>query len=127
MSTVLSNGYTLPDTGDKGSIFFPALEVNIQRLNDHTHDGNNSEKLNPEALTSVVQAISSADWIVSGVGYEQTKTVAGVDLDNASMQFVVNGGTYDKYLWNTEIKKLSSTQYTIYSSDNTLNAIAYFK
>ena len=39
---VLSNGYKLPETGDFGDVWFPALEDNIQRINTHNHDGTDS-------------------------------------------------------------------------------------
>ena len=41
----LSNGYQLPEDGDRGNVFWDGLEGNIQRLNDHKHDGADSEKL----------------------------------------------------------------------------------
>ena len=54
----LSHGYEKPETGDKGSVFFPALEDNIQKLNDHNHNGLNSELLTAAASAAVTQTIS---------------------------------------------------------------------
>ena len=42
MATTLSYGFVRPATGDKGSVFFPALEDNITQLNSHDHDGTDS-------------------------------------------------------------------------------------
>jgi hypothetical protein len=41
----LTFGVLKPENGDKGSVFFPALEDNLQQLNDHDHDGLNSSKI----------------------------------------------------------------------------------
>ena len=43
MAITLSNGYIKPEDGDTGAVWFDALEDNIQRVNDHNHDGSNSE------------------------------------------------------------------------------------
>lgn len=66
---VLSKGYKLPETGDFGDIWFPALEDNITRLNSHNHDGVNSEPLNSSAITAHKINVSSGSFTDNGDGY----------------------------------------------------------
>ena len=65
---VLSNGYKLPETGDFGDSWFPALEDNIQRLNDHVHDGTDSNKLPATSVQGVAGSIIVANFSVQPNG-----------------------------------------------------------
>lgn len=118
----LSFGYKKPQTGDKGSVFFPALEFDIQRLNDHTHDGANSAKLPASSITGVSQISLAANWGVGVNGtYSQTITVpAGIDL-SAHFPEVANNINGDILLLS--LKKLSTTQFTVTANDNTLELL----
>ncbi len=69
----LTYGFQLPEDQDKGPIVFPALEQNIQQLNDHSHNGIDSATLDRLALDSIPQALSAASWSSVGGGiYRQT-------------------------------------------------------
>ena len=71
----LSYGYLKPESGDKGNVFFPALEDDIQQLNDHTHDGITSAKLTSQSIIGVSDTILAAGWVlVSGGTYRQVVT-----------------------------------------------------
>ena len=88
MASTLSYGFEKPATGDKGSIFWPILEDNIQRTNDHTHNGSNSAKISASASTAVVQTVTSAGW--SGVGgglYRQTVTLPALPNADGTQVF----------------------------------------
>lgn len=77
----LTYGFQKPQTGDKGSVFFPALEADIQQINDHTHNGTNSSKLTAAASKSVTQLINFVAWASIGNGeYSQTVTMPGAML-----------------------------------------------
>lgn len=56
----LSYGFEKPVNGDTGDVFFPALERDIQRLNDHTHDGVNSPFISAQAPASMINLFSPA-------------------------------------------------------------------
>lgn len=118
----LSYGYKKPQTGDKGSVFFPALEFDIQRLNDHTHDGANSSKLLSSSIEGVNQTSLAANWaLVSNGNYTQTITVpAGIDLDKHFPE-VANNSNGDILLLS--MRKLSTTQFTVTANDNTLELL----
>ena len=119
MATTLTNGYVKPATGDRGSVWFPALEGNIQRLNDHTHDGVDSERLTSKSVTKVTDSISSGSWASSGSGYKQTVTMpAGMNFDDFGMEFR-NAST--NHVYYLTVEKVTATTYDVYISDNTIN------
>lgn len=86
---VLSNGYKLPETGDFGDVWFPALEDNIQQTNDHTHNGSDSEKLPETSIVAIVQTIDAGDFSAAGDEFSATVILAGgaVDIDTKHVVF----------------------------------------
>ncbi len=130
MSTTLSYGWIKPQTGDRGSTFFPQLEANIQKDNDHTHNGTNSAFLSPSAfsVTGFTSTIASGSWAaVSGKSglYEQTVTVPAA---------VTEVNNYDIHIYNSSghrldltIERQSATTYKVYINDNSLTLTAVYK
>lgn len=106
---VLSNGYKLPETGDFGDVWFPALEDNIQRVNDHTHDGSNSNKLPATSLTGVIQTISSGSFAGSAGVFTATITVFGGTVDVDNKHFIFRDPTTKEPLY-LKYTKVSATQ-----------------
>jgi len=49
-----------PQNADTGDVWFPALELDIQKVNDHTHDGSDGAQ-----LAVISQNILSAAWIAA--------------------------------------------------------------
>lgn len=113
---ILSNGYKLPETGDFGDVWFPALEDNIQRINDHTHNGTDSEKITTISTESVVQTISSGDFAPSGDEFVAANiTLAGgaVDVDKKTVQFRDPTTKEPVYL---RYEKASQTEIDVYTN-----------
>jgi hypothetical protein len=125
MASTLSYGFEKPATGDKGSVFWPILESNIQKTNDHTHNGSNSSRLTAASSVATVQSVSSAGWgsLTDGL-YRQTVTLPAA-LTSVS-------GTYDDYaieirdssngrklLLQTE--KVTSTTFYVWCNDNSIS------
>ena len=111
---VLSNGYKLPETGDFGNIWFPAIEDNIQRLNDHTHDGSNSEKLPSTSVEGVVLSLLSGAFSVSGNEFMAVVTIpAAASVDTQGIIFRDPTTKETIYL---RIVKISVTQFEVYTS-----------
>jgi len=81
---ILSKGFKLPETGDFGDVWFPALEDNIQQLNDHDHNGVNSPKISAVALTGYVDTVLQAAFIDQGNGYYRAliSVPGGLTVDN---------------------------------------------
>jgi hypothetical protein len=122
---VLSYGFKKPETGDKGSVFFPALAFDIQQLNDHTHNGSDSAKLTTLSSISTTKAISAASWSSLGGGmYSQRVAMpAGLLWAQTIVQIKdTNGNNYDLRL----DKVVGAEQFDVFCNDNTLNLVAYF-
>lgn len=121
----LNYGYKLPETGDRGSIFWPALEFDIQRLNDHNHDGANSQKLVASSVQGIADTISSAGWVaVAGQPgtYSQDVTMPPNTLfDDYGFDFRINSGINIGRQIHLTVVKLAAAQYRIFANDNTLN------
>lgn len=121
----LSYGYKLPEDGDKGNTLFTALEDNIERLNDHNHDGANSPPLTATSIVGVAQNISSGSWVANGPTgfYRQLVTLpAGFSFDLVHISMRDSSGNYVY----AEIEKVSATQYYVYTIDNTLGFVAVY-
>ena len=112
---ILTNGYKLPETGDFGDVWFPAIEDNIQRLNDHTHDGTNSEKLPATSISAINQTVLSGSFAVQPSGeFRATVNVpTGGDFDTMNISFR-DPSTKDKVYLKYE--KISVTQFYVYTN-----------
>lgn len=119
----LSFGYKKPQTGDKGSIFFPALEFDIQRLNDHIHDGVDSSKLTSLSVAPTSDVILAVNWVSLGGGnYKQNVTTpAGITFDVYGMAFRITNGPDIGAEINPTIIKTAVNKYDIYVNDNTID------
>lgn len=122
----LTYGYKKPETGDKGSIFFPALEYNIQQLNDHTHNGINSSKLNTSSSVVMTSTILAANWIDSGAGYwYQIITMpAGILYDEVIISFKNSASPYDLYY--LKCVKVSANSFSVSINDPSISLLAVY-
>lgn len=121
----LSNGYQKPENGDKGSVFFPALASNIQKLNDHNHNGTNSELLTSASSAAVTQSLLAASWSLQGDGmYRITVTMpSDIGYDTHNIQFRLTAGGAIVHL-STE--KVSATSFYVYSNDNSIDVTVFY-
>lgn len=88
MADTLSNGYKRSLNGETD--WWTHYTFNIERVNDHTHDGTSSTKINTKDLTRHTQVVSNASWIIvsSGNHYSKNFTVpAGYDASQCVMTF----------------------------------------
>lgn len=126
MSTTLTKGYKLPQTGDRN--FWSDLSFDIQRLNDHKHDGVDSVSLTPYNIAKGTNTISSANWVAVGGGtYKQTITMPTNYLfDESIIKHVVTSGTHAGKEILATLKKITASSYEIYVNDNTMDLIARY-
>lgn len=110
----LSYGYKKPQNPDTGDIWFPAMESNMQQLNDHAHNGVDSAFL---AVSS--QSVLAAAWgsDLGGGRYRQLLTVP-TGMTYAGCQIEVRRSTGE--VCYPTIERVSSTQFYLYTNDNTL-------
>lgn len=121
----LSYGYKKPGSGDRGASFFTSMEDNIQRLNDHTHDGTNSAPLPAQSISGVPQTILAANWVAHGPTgfYRQLVTVPiGFDFDEVHISMRLSTGEYVL----ADIERVSDTQYYVYTNNNALTYVAVY-
>lgn len=126
MASTLSYGYIQPANGDKGSVWFPALNTNIQKLNDHTHNGSDAAQINAGVIVSGTVSILAAGWTLVEAGkYKQTVTVpAGFTTTGYSI--TVRLASTNTVIYPT-IDYVSGTTFDIYTCDNTLSYTAVFR
>jgi len=128
MAITLPNGYIKPETGDRGNTFFKNLEDNIERLDGHTHDGQNSNRIPSRDLEKQTQTILADDWgTASGVGNQEfTQTITmptDYIFDETQMIFkdVASGA-----ILYPEITRTNASEYTITMNDNTLEILVIY-
>lgn len=116
----LSYGYLLPTNPDTGDSFFPALVADIQQLNDHDHDGENSAPLSRQSVS-----ILAANWVaVDGFNglYKQLITLPGtLEYDDVDLWFRLSTGEFVY----PSVERTSNTTFTLYTNDNSLAYVAY--
>lgn len=121
----LSYGYQQPENGDKGSVWFPAMNDNITQLNDHDHDGVDSALLSAKNIQKGAVTIQAASWTADVTGrYKQTVTVpTGFNMDDYSITVRISGS----HIIYPTIDRASSSSFIIYTPDNTLTYVAVFR
>lgn len=121
----LSYGFLKPQTGDKGSVWFPALEADIQQLNDHNHNGVNSAPIQSSSIVATTQALSSAGWVSVGGGlFRQLVMMPGaMQYDNffINAKLTTSGAQYFP-----TIEKVTANTFYIYVNDNSLDVTVYY-
>lgn len=85
----LSHGFKKPEDNDKGQVVFDALEENIQKTNDHAHDGVESALIPLSNISKSTSTIVAAGWTdpVNGV-YSQLVTIPLGLFDTTVIVFV---------------------------------------
>jgi hypothetical protein len=113
----LSNGYEKPTNPTTGAQHFPAMERNVQRMNDHAHDPT-GESPTGEQLAAITQAVDSDDWgaDLGGGSYRQELTMpAPLEFDTTRIEVRRSTGeiVYPK------IVKTAADKFYLYTNDNT--------
>lgn len=114
--STLSKGYKKPSNPTSGDLFFPAMEDNIQLMNDHVHNGVTGA-ITPSATGTAL----STDWgsDLGGGSYRQVITMpTGFSFDTTNIQVRRSTG---EMVYPT-IEKISSTTFYLYTNNN---GIAY--
>lgn len=118
--STLSKGYLKPGNPTTGDLWFPALETDIQLMNDHIHDG-----LLGNVTPSAIANILAASWGAASADgmYTQTITMpAGRSYDTTQISFRYSTGE----LVFPTVTRVSASQYTVQTNDNTKAYIALY-
>ena len=118
-------GYRVPQTGDpaKGTGgWYESVEFDIDRVDNHNHDGTNSRLLSAAAIPTETVDILAAGWVADGPSYKQTVTMPAAvpEVNEVSVRFyqTAPGAEVGKNA-NLSFKRLTATTVEVYCSDNT--------
>lgn len=114
----LSYGFQKPEDTDTSDLWFPAMELNAQLLNDHNHDGVNSAPLASRTITAL-----ASNWVNQGGGdYNQLLTMpVGLTYDAAGIWVRKTDGE-QVYL---KLTRASATTFYLWTTDNTASYTVY--
>lgn len=125
MPVTLSFGYVKPVSGDRGAVFWPALEDNIIQLNNHNHDGADSARLTTAATEVLTSSIASGSWVSQGNGtYKQTITLPATvsEFNKVMVNFKDSSGNY----YHLKTARVTATTYDVYINDNSVSLTAVY-
>lgn len=110
----LTYGYKKPQTGDTGDKFFPAGEFNIQRINDHAHNGVDSAFLTVAGIAVTAASFIPTTGAQGAAGiYEQELTLpAGRLFDTTQIWFRSSIGNTA----NLSIAKTAANKFKVYTN-----------
>lgn len=117
----LTYGYKKPQLDDTGDVFFPAMEGNIQQLNDHVHDGVTSAIL-PTANASIAHGAWTAVGGFPGLYTQVVALPTGRLYDTT--QFTIRDSSGN--VTNNQITKASASTYNIFTNDNTQDLLVQY-
>jgi hypothetical protein len=124
-----TEGYTngpiqKPSDNDVGNDVFNVLETFMDRLATHSHSGADSQKITLNIEKDFTTFTVGVDLFWTDLGNDvyrgQLTVPAGADVDNNIRRFYYNDGTTWREFFPT-VEKIDSTNYYIYSNDNTIN------
>jgi hypothetical protein len=146
MTQTLTHGWQKPERGDKGDPIFDALEFNIDQLDTHKHDGNDSAKVPSSRIGRVLVSVPVSGWTAGTVNDntgdyrnlffnvvnfpsvigEEYQAADDSGYDYANMVFTYVGGSNDGKRFHPTIRKLSDTSFELYSPvNNQAYAVAF--
>jgi len=112
---ILSKGYKKPETGDFGDVWFPALEYNTERVNSHTHNGLDGEKISGIDLIAFSLVVQSSSFAQQPSGeWRATVTVPNGELVDSCVVTVKDPTTKD--ICFLKVEKLAPTQFYLYTN-----------
>jgi hypothetical protein len=104
-----------PETGDRSSVFSPAISEDLEILDSHNHNGVNSAKLDAKSLTKGSVTLLDSGWTDTGSDYRQLVTLpSGYDFDTCNIRAFINSGTYAGYEFVPTIYKASSSTFYLH-------------
>lgn len=123
---ILVHGVEQPTTGDRGSVFFPALEHLCQKFATHTHDGVDSYAISSAYNTPGTAVAAAGSWVLSvnGLYSQNVNLPANFDYDNSQIE--VRDDTSGEVIL-AEYIKVSATVMTVFAGTNTLDYRIIFK
>lgn len=123
---VLSYGFKQPQNGDLGSVWFPALNFDIQRLNDHNHDGSNSAFIDSTNIVGGSTPVLSANWVLAETARYTQTLACPIDFNMTDFTITVYD-TVTGDIVNPTLTAATPTSFVIESMFNTKNYLVVFR
>lgn len=111
--TELSYGYKKPSTPTPATLWLPAMEENVQLMNDHNHDGVTGARIG-----DTVQDALAAGWSAVGSGTYRQLITCPTGFTYATARIEVRRST-GEMVYPT-IEQVSANTFYLYTNDNTL-------
>lgn len=113
-------GYKKPEDGDRGSVFWDALSENVQKTNDHTHNGSNSAKIAAYNTERTQVTVSTGSFSVQGDGwYRSLVTITNWVYHTAGIKFLMSGGDFANQQFFPKYERVSASSFYLYMPINT--------
>lgn len=112
-------GYKKPETGDATSVWEGSVEDNVQRLNDHSHNGSDSARLTSAAFTITTATAASANWVATTGGTYRQAITMPINMSYADYNVSFRDANTGNQLY-LSCEKISNTSFYVYINDNTL-------
>jgi hypothetical protein len=125
---ILSYGYKKPESGDTGSVWYPALEDDIQQLNDHAHNGVNSAPIEGGHIVASSITLAAIDWVnvVADVEWRQVCTLTAPYTYSGTVKEIrLNAASKD--LVHPKLEFIDETSFYVYTNDPTASFIVVLK
>lgn len=127
MASVYTTGMKLeyPQTGDKGDVFFPILERDIEKINNHTHNGLNAAKISTTDIIKATVAIPSTSWTAQVNGVWSQEVLIPNDANYADVYIMIKSAAGDQLFLDVKPVDGNTKKFKVFSNDNGLNATAH--
>ena len=105
----------IPDTGDRGNSFCPAISEDLTILDTHNHDGVNSAPIASKSLQKGLINLEAANWIETDTDFKQTINLpSGYNFDLTLLKFIITSGVYIGKEITPTINKVSPTSFDVH-------------
>jgi hypothetical protein len=112
---IQGNFLKIPQVNDKGSVFCPAISDNFVNLDNHSHDGLNSQKISSTALGKLEITLAPNDWALDGADFKQTVSLPnGYDFEKLQITFIIASGADQGSVIHPTVMKNSSSSFDVY-------------
>tara|TARA_Y100000296_G_C5180060_1_gene263661 strand:+ start:2310 stop:2693 length:384 start_codon:yes stop_codon:yes gene_type:complete len=118
----LQFGLRKPQTKDKGSEFFPALEELFDWVVAHKHTGSDSQSLSVTNIVRETVTLSSNDWTGVTQGFTQVVDMpSGLSLNNTVPTFKIVSGSQEGTRIYPTVNRITDTQFEVIINDNSFD------
>lgn len=128
MASVYTTGMKLeyPQTGDKGDVFFPILERDIEKINNHTHNGLNAAKISTTDINKATVAIPKESWTAQVNGVWSQEVLIPNDANYADVYIMIKSAPAGEQLF-LDVKPVlgQPKKFIVYCNDNNVSATAH--